>query len=85
MKTNIRKIGNSSGAILPAAILKQLKLSEGDGVDIFASEGNIVIKPLKERPRYSLDELLAQCDESSELPEELKAWDEAKPVGNEIW
>jgi antitoxin ChpS len=85
MKTTIRKIGNSSGTILPAAILKQLKLAEGDDIDVSTSSGSIVLKPLRERHSYTLDELLAECDLSASIPQELKEWDQAKPVGNEVW
>ena len=34
MQTLVRKIGNSTGTIIPAAILKKHNLKEGDRVDI---------------------------------------------------
>ncbi|WP_257275091.1 MULTISPECIES: hypothetical protein [unclassified Endozoicomonas] len=35
------------------------------------------------RPRYSMDELLAQCDLSAAMPEEFTEWDSIPPVGDE--
>ena len=36
------------------------------------------------RPSYSLDELLAQCDENAPAEDGDRAWLEAKPIGNEL-
>ena len=36
------------------------------------------------RPRYSLDELLAQCEENETPGAEDRAWIDAKPVGKEL-
>jgi len=41
MKTKIRKIGNSSGIILPKAILDELHLKEGDEITIKKEESHI--------------------------------------------
>lgn len=40
-------------------------------------------KRLSRKPRYSLDELLAQCDPTVPLPR-VEGWDEMKPVGKEL-
>lgn len=37
------------------------------------------------RRKYSLDELVAQCDQKAQQPADLALWDEAKPVGREAW
>tara|TARA_R110001592_G_scaffold66617_2_gene204568 strand:+ start:8765 stop:9022 length:258 start_codon:yes stop_codon:yes gene_type:complete len=84
MKTAIRKIGNSSGAIIPSTILKKLNLVEGDIIEITDDGKRIVIEPKQERPKYSLDELIQACDEKAEIPAELLDWDSAEPVGQEL-
>lgn len=84
MKTVIRKIGNSSGAILPAAILKKLNLVEGAEVDVQEEGAHIVIKPYQARAKYILADLLKQCDENAPLPDDLEQWDKAPVVGREI-
>jgi hypothetical protein len=38
----------------------------------------------KSEPHYSLDELLAQCDETAELSAEDAEWLNAKPMGEEL-
>lgn len=83
MKTNIRKIGNSSGMILPSAILKKLNLSDGDEVDVSESGNKIMITPKKIKPKYTLKELLAQCDLNAPMPNTVKEWDDIQPVGRE--
>ncbi|WP_163836993.1 AbrB/MazE/SpoVT family DNA-binding domain-containing protein [Spartinivicinus ruber] len=85
MRTTIRKIGNSSGAIIPAALLKKYNLTEGDAINIEENGSNIVISPVTKRPKYKLDELLAQCDSNAPVSEELSDWDNSPAVGNEIW
>ncbi|MCF6281200.1 MAG: AbrB/MazE/SpoVT family DNA-binding domain-containing protein [Candidatus Polarisedimenticolaceae bacterium] len=82
METKIRMVGNSAGAIIPASILRKLKLHAGDTLSIEESDGKIILAANK--PRYSLDELLAKCDSSEPMPEELSEWDQAHPVGKEV-
>lgn len=35
-------------------------------------------------PRYTLDELLQQCDLSAEPPADMRLWDVLQPIGNEV-
>ena len=51
--------------------------------EISAESGRLVVEP-KARPRYTLDELLAQCDPSAEPTAEEREWLEAKPSGGEL-
>ena len=83
MKTHIRKIGNSAGMILPAAILKKLHLSEGDEIEISENGNQIIITPKKIKPKYTLKELLAQCDLKAPIHEAVKEWDEVQAIGQE--
>lgn len=86
MQTQIRKIGNSKGTIIPASILHKLNLKEGDSLDIQDDNGQIIIQLLKDKPSYTLDELLARCDMSADvINDDLTAWDNASAVGNESW
>lgn len=63
MKTNIINIGNSQGVILPAAILRQLKLSPKSSVQIEEKNGVIVIKPA---PRQGWSEAAKQMNDSGD-------------------
>jgi hypothetical protein len=44
-KTQIMRIGNSRGVILPAGILRELSLSERDNLDIRTENGKIILSP----------------------------------------
>jgi antitoxin ChpS len=81
--TNLRKVGGSIMLAVPPAILDLLHLRAGATVGLAVERGRLVIEPTL-RPRYSLDELLAQCDASADLSAEDRAWLDNKPVGNEL-
>ena len=81
MQTTLRKIGNTTGLILPKGILDSLKLKNGDSIDIETKNEVILIK--KDKPRYSLEELIAKCD--PDAPPVSHDCDNIKPVGNEVW
>lgn len=80
---NLRKVGGSVMLAVPPAILDLLKLAAGAKVDIDVRDGRLVIEP-RARPRYSLSDLLAQCDETASSSTEDRAWINAKPVGSEL-
>ncbi len=44
---------------------------------------DLVVEPPK-RPRYTLDELLAQCDRKARRTKEEREWLDNKPVGREL-
>ena len=81
--THLRKVGGSIMLAVPPAVLDLLDLRVGAKVDIDVDNGRLVIEP-KLRPNYSLDELLAQCDEPAALSSEDRDWIHAKPAGNEL-
>jgi antitoxin ChpS len=82
--TNLRKVGGSVMLAVPPAILELLHLQSGASVGLEVIDGQLVVQPQK-RTRYTLAELLAQCDETVELNEEDKQWLAAKPVGRELF
>ena len=59
--TNLRKVGGSVMLAVPPALLDILSLQAGAKVGIAVERGRIVVEPQRRR-RYTLDELLAQCD-----------------------
>ena len=80
--TTLRKVGGSVMLAVPPAILDLLHLRVGATVRVAIEEGRLLVEP--RRPRYSLDELLAQCDASVEWNPEERAWLDAAPVGLEL-
>ena len=81
--TNLRKVGGSVMLAVPPALVDLLRLGAGAKVDIGVEDGRLVVQPRK-RPTYSLNELLAQCEETDTPSSEDRAWLDARPVGNEL-
>lgn len=81
--TNLRKVGGSVMLAVPPALLDVLHLSAGAKVGLSVDNGRLVVEPTA-RPRYTLDELLAQCDASAELTAEDRDWLDTRPVGSEL-
>jgi antitoxin ChpS len=81
--TNLRKVGGSVMLAVPPAILDLLHLHAGATVGLTVDHGRLVIEPAL-RPRYTLDELMAQCDASAEISMEDHVWLDSKPVGSEL-
>ena len=81
--TNLRKVGGSVMMAVPPALLDLLHLQAGATVGMTVDHGRLVVEA-RTRRRYSLDELLAQCDASAEPTPEDREWLDAKPVGGEL-
>ena len=81
--TNLRKVGGSIMLAVPPVILDMLHLHAGATVGLTVDHGRLVVEPTP-RPRFSLEELLAQCDASAGISEEDRAWLDSEPVGNEL-
>ncbi|CAG21049.1 AbrB/MazE/SpoVT family DNA-binding domain-containing protein [Photobacterium profundum] len=74
MRTQIRKIGNSLGSIIPATFIRQLELAEGAEIDVKTVDGKIVIEPIrkmKKRFPFSERELLSGLDAHTAHADEL--------------
>jgi antitoxin ChpS len=82
-RTNLRKVGGSVMLAVPPAILDLLHLRAGATVGLSVDAGRLVIDPAP-RQRYSLGELLAQCDASADISEEDRAWLDDGSVGSEL-
>ncbi|AZS26248.1 AbrB/MazE/SpoVT family DNA-binding domain-containing protein [Vibrio anguillarum] len=74
MRTQVRRIGNSLGNIIPAAFIKQLGLAEGADIEVKADGKKIIIEPIerqKKRFPFSEAELLKGLDAHTSHAEEL--------------
>jgi antitoxin ChpS len=81
--TNLRKVGGSVMFAVPPAFVETLNLKIGTTVSVTVDGGRLVLEA-QNRPRYTLDELLSQCDSSLQLNREDNEWIDAKPVGSEL-
>ncbi|WP_423164528.1 AbrB/MazE/SpoVT family DNA-binding domain-containing protein [Stenotrophomonas maltophilia] len=85
MHIKIQRWGNSAAVRLPVNVLKDLELGSGDVLDLNVERGALLMKPVKEKLRFELADLVAQCDLQSPKDSELEAWDGTTQVGNEAW
>jgi antitoxin MazE len=51
MRSAVRKLGNSSGVILPKSLLEEAGVAVGDPVELSLEKGCIVLAPVKRRVR----------------------------------
>jgi antitoxin ChpS len=68
---------------VPPALLDILYLQAGAKVGIAVERGRLVVEPQRRR-RYTLDELLAQCDPKARRTKQEREWLDSKPVGGEL-
>jgi len=61
---HLRKSGNSLAIRLPKTLLAILDLREGSRVEISIDRERLILSPVK-KPKYTLDELLAQVTPES--------------------
>ncbi|MGV1949392.1 AbrB/MazE/SpoVT family DNA-binding domain-containing protein [Agrobacterium vitis] len=81
--TNLRKVGGSVMVAVPPVLLDVLNLSAGTRVVMKVDNGCLVIEP-QARPRYTLEELLTQCDGSADVVAEDREWLDGGTVGEEL-
>ena len=84
-RANLRKVGGSVMLAIPPAILDQLSLGEGTGVELAVEGEALVVR--SRRPRYTLEQLLAEeeaalQDRASDRPGE--EWSSGASVGDEL-
>ena len=83
MRITIKRWGNSSGMVIPNVVMKELNLRPGQSVEAQVSNDQLILTPISRR--YSLDELLAQCDMNAAELSEQDVWGKSTPAGDEIW
>lgn len=81
--SNLRKVGGSVMLAVPPAILDLVQLRVDSTVNLMVENGRLIVSP-EPRKRYSLQELLAECDTSAPLSVEDKEWTGSGPVGKEL-
>lgn len=79
--STLRTVGGSVMMAIPRPLLEDLGLAPNAKVALRVEDGRLVVEPRK--PRYTLAELVAQCDPAAPRDEEARRWDEAPPMGRE--
>ena len=82
--STLRKVGGSVMLAVPPAILNLVQLQSGSAVSISVENGRMVVEP-EVTKRYSLQELLDQCDLSAPMPDSNdNRWTTSAPQGREL-
>jgi antitoxin ChpS len=81
--TSLRKVGGSVMLAVPPALLATLRLEPGAKVGIAIESGRLVVEP-QQRRRYTLNELLAQCNPNARCARREQEWLDSKAVGGEL-
>ena len=81
-KTNLRKVGGSVMLTVPPVIIDLLHLRAGATASLAVDSGRLIVEP--QRPRYTLDDLLAQCDAPARRTAKDREWLDVNPVGGEL-
>lgn len=80
MELEIQTWGEGAAVRLPVEFLNQMNLRPGDKMTIEIIANGAI---LKRKVKYSLDELVRQCDMSAADPKDLAQWGNLIPVGRE--
>jgi antitoxin MazE len=80
MNAHFSKWGNSYAVRIPAALARELDVSEGKAADIAVKDGCLVVTPIP-GPVYTLDQLLEGMT-TENMYGEIST---GEPVGNEVW
>jgi antitoxin ChpS len=80
--TKLRAVGGSVMFAIPKALLDSLHLQANSSVGVSVSEGKLIVDPQVKR-RYTLAELLAQCDPAAPASAQDEAWLSDEPIGRE--
>ncbi len=83
MEVILRKYGNSTVAVLPPAVLKNLGIKAGQSMILKTTADRAIT--LSPKRNFSLADMLARCDLKAAPPADLALWDAARPVGQEVW
>jgi antitoxin ChpS len=81
--STLRKVGGSVMLAVPPAILDMLQLQSGAAVSMAVESGRLIMEPALS-PKYSLQELLDQCDPVAPISAEDGLWSASSPKGMEL-
>ena len=79
MTTTIQKWGNSLAVRIPKSVSQQIRVNEGDDVELRVEAEGLLVRPA--RRRYQLSTLVRKITPSNRHAET----DWGKPAGKEVW
>jgi antitoxin ChpS len=82
--THLRKVGGSLMLAIPPLILEELHFSLGQRIELLVEDEQLIIRAAKKKRKPTLEELLAECDSTAEMPLRDSQWLDSKPIGREL-
>ena len=79
VRAKLQKWGNSLGIRIPKSIANEVKIGDGDSVELKVTNGKVVIQPVPEEE--TLESLLSEVTDSNIHTEQ----EIGTPKGKEIW
>lgn len=73
MRVKLRKMGNSTGLIVPKAVLREAGIASGTTLDLIVEDGRIIASPVRDHPRAGWAETAALIAADPE-PADEAAW-----------
>ena len=84
LTSTLRNVGGSVMMAIPKSVLDGLGLAVNTKVALSVEQGRLVVQA-RPKPKYTLAELLAQCDPTAPEADRDEAWDSTEPVGREVF
>ncbi len=79
----LRQVGGSVMLAVPPALLDLLEVRSGSTVDLDIDGGCLIVVP-RRPPRYTLEDLIAQCDRTAPPGDDDRAWIDGVALGKEL-
>lgn len=79
----LRKVGGSVMLTVPPSILDDLDLKPGTALSLVVDDGRLIVAP-EPRPRYTLDQLLAEFDPDAPISPEDSEWLDSLTASREL-
>jgi antitoxin ChpS len=76
----VQKLGDTLVLVVPPELQQEMQLAEGTKLEMQADQGKLIVR----RRKYTLQQLLDQCDFSIPMSEEEREWIDAPAVGREL-
>lgn len=80
--STLRKLKGSTVVAIPSEMLERLGLGPAAEVELSVEAGRLIVTP-RGRRRFTLDELMAQCDLDPPFTEAECDWQATRPAGKE--
>jgi antitoxin component of MazEF toxin-antitoxin module len=74
MTSTIQMWGNTRAVRIPKTLAEELSLEPGTTVELSKVGGQLVVRPVRTRPKYKLSDLLAQCKGKNPSRELITGW-----------